>query len=100
MINEIQTITVKYRSDGSESHDLVREVLLATNAGQDLTALGVKDADLQPGTLVIFCGQNSMHRVSPVEGKKFRILAVLSYEQKADVHLNEYTRMKFFGRLK
>ncbi|KAJ7373020.1 hypothetical protein OS493_015492 [Desmophyllum pertusum] len=86
------------RSDGNENYDLVKRVLLASQGGQDLTALGVQEADLQPGTLVIFCGHNSMHRVTPVEGNKQRILAVLSYEQKPDVHLNEYTRMKFYGR--
>lgn len=88
------------RSDGNENYDLVRQVLLATKAGQDLMALGVKHADNQPGTLAIFSGKNSMHCVTPVGGQKSRILAVLSYEQKPDVHLNEYTRMKFYGCLK
>lgn len=80
-------------------YDLIKRVLLASKAGQDLTDLGVKQADLQPGTLVIFCGHSSMHRVTPIQGHKARVLAVLSYEQKPDVHLNEYTRMKFYGRL-
>ena len=89
-----------FRSTGNENYDLVRQVLLASQAGKDLSDLGVKQADLQPGTLVIFCGRNSMHRVTPVQGSKSRILAVLSYEQKPDVFLNEYTRMKFYGRLR
>lgn len=46
------------RSDGNENYDLVRQVLLATKAGQDLMALGVKHADNQPGTLAIFSGKN------------------------------------------
>lgn len=88
------------RSVGNENYDLVKQVLLASKAGQDLSGLGVKEADLQPGTLVVFCGHNSMHRVTPIEGKKSRIITVLSYEKKPDVYLNEYTRMKFCGRLK
>ena len=88
------------RSDGNENYDLVKQVLLASKAGKDLSVLGMKEADLQPGTLVIFCGHNSMHRVTPIEGKKSRIITVLSYEKRPDVYLNEYTRMKFCGRLK
>ena len=57
------------RSDGNENYDLVKQVLLASKAGKDLSVLGMKEADLQPGTLVIFCGHNSMHRVTPIEGK-------------------------------
>lgn len=89
-----------FRSPGNENYHLVTKVLLASQAGKDLSDLGVKQADLQPGTLVIFCGRNSMHRVTPVQGSKSRILAVLSYEQKPDVYLNEYTRLKFYGRLR
>ena len=93
-------VSVFHRSEENENYDLVKRVLLASQAGQDLTCLGAQQADMQPGTLVIFCGHNSMHRVTPVQGKTSRILAVLSYEQKANVHLNEYTRMKFYGRLR
>ena len=88
------------RSDGNENYDLVKQVLLASKAGKDLSVLGMKEADLQPGTLVIFCGHNLMHRVTPIEGKKSRIITVLSYKKRPDVCLNEYTRMKFCGRLK
>ncbi|KAJ7372975.1 hypothetical protein OS493_015444 [Desmophyllum pertusum] len=88
-----------HQPDGNENYDMVKRVLLASQGGQDLTALGVQEADLQPGTLLIICEHNSMHRVTAVQGNKTRITAVLSYEQKPEVHLNEYTRMKFCGRL-
>ena len=98
--NKLITSPFQHRSEGNENYDLVKSVLLASQTGRDVTDLGVQQADLHPGTLVIFCGHNSMHRVTPVKGNRDIILAVLSYEQKPDVHLNEYTRMKFYGRLR
>ncbi|KAL6069719.1 ArpA protein [Balamuthia mandrillaris] len=53
---------------------------------------------MEPGTLLLFCGRNSLHRVTEVQGSVPRVLAVLSYETKPGVMLNEYTRLKFFGR--
>lgn len=89
------------RSEENENFELVRRVLLASQAGKDMSDLGIKQVEgLLPGTLMMFCGHNSMHRVTPIHGKKVRFLAVLSYEGRPDVHLNEYTRMKFFGRLR
>ena len=35
--------------------------------------------DLEPGALVLFRGQNSLHRVTPTEGGRVRMLVVLAY---------------------
>ena len=55
--------------------------------------------DTRPGTLILFRGKNSIHRVTPTEGPRERILVVLAYNSKAGISLSESARMTFFGRL-
>jgi|TARA_B100001094_G_scaffold217423_1_gene211481 hypothetical protein len=54
---------------------------------------------MEPGTLVLFRGKNSIHRVTPVEGDLTRILAVLAYNSEPNISLSETSRMTFYGRL-
>lgn len=54
---------------------------------------------MDPGTLVLFRGRNSIHRVSPNESDKMRMLAVLAYNAEAGLALSENVRMTFYGRL-
>lgn len=54
---------------------------------------------MDPGALVLFRGRNSVHRVSPNESDKTRILAVLAYNAEAGVALSENARKTFYGRL-
>lgn len=54
---------------------------------------------MEPGTLVLFRGRNSAHRVSPNESEKTRMLAVLAYNNAPGVELSENARMTFYGRL-
>ncbi|OFX00564.1 MAG: arpA protein [Alphaproteobacteria bacterium RIFCSPHIGHO2_12_FULL_63_12] len=72
----------------------------------DELARRVLDGDVAPatlsmgaGALVLFRGRNSMHRVTPVEGGRTRMLAVLAYNSKPGVSLSESARMTFYGRL-
>lgn len=55
--------------------------------------------EAEPGTLMLFRGRNSIHRVSPNESDKTRMLAVLAYNSAPDVELSESARMTFYGRL-
>lgn len=41
-----------------------------------------KTLSMDAGTLVLFRGRNSMHRVTPVQGSRTRMLAVLAYNTK------------------
>jgi len=59
----------------------------------------VKTLNIEEGTLVLFRGLNSMHRVTPTIGNKTRILVVLAYNNKPGILLSETARMTFFGRL-
>ncbi|MCH2182983.1 MAG: hypothetical protein MK108_13345 [Mariniblastus sp.] len=54
---------------------------------------------IQPGTLLLFRGRNSMHRVSPNEGKATRMMAVLAYNHEPGIALSENARLTFYGRL-
>lgn len=54
---------------------------------------------MEPGTLVLFRGRNSIHRVSPNESDRTRMLAVLAYNAEPGVSLSESARMTFYGRL-
>lgn len=58
-----------------------------------------KRLEMDPGSLVLFRGRNSMHRVTPNESDKTRMLAVLAYNSEAGVVLSESARMTFYGRL-
>lgn len=52
----------------------------------------------QAGTLTLFVGHYSPHRVSPVQGETPRMVAVLSYENEPDTIFSEASRIRFYGR--
>ncbi|WP_413699108.1 2OG-Fe(II) oxygenase [Psychromonas sp. KJ10-10] len=58
-----------------------------------------KTLSMQAGALVLFRGRNSMHRVTPTEGDRTRMLVVLAYNTEPGISLSESARMTFFGRL-
>jgi len=49
-----------------------------------------------PGTLVLFRGWESIHRVTQVKGEKTRILAVLAYNSQPGIEFSEEARMTFW----
>lgn len=53
---------------------------------------------VEPGTLVLFRGRNSVHRVTPIEGARARIIALFSYDRRPDMHFSERSRMNVLGR--
>ena len=52
----------------------------------------------EPGTLSMFRGHYSLHRVTPVAGEQVRINAVLAYSATAGDMLNALTQELFYGR--
>ena len=60
------------RSPENENYAGVRDVLLGAREK-------INVVPFQPGTLMIFRGRYALHRVSPVEGSRLRLIAVLSY---------------------
>jgi len=53
---------------------------------------------MEAGALVLFRGRNAMHRVTPNEGGRARMLAVLAYNAEPGISLSEEARMTFYGR--
>ena len=55
--------------------------------------------DLDPGTLVLFKGKDSMHRVTPTVGEVTRYLVVFAYNSKPGVSLSKSAQKTFYGRV-
>lgn len=53
---------------------------------------------LTAGTLNVFKGKNTAHRVTPVQGDKDRIIAVFSYFDRPGVMFSAADRVGFYGR--
>lgn len=61
--------------------------------------LRVITPEVQPGSLIIFAGQRSLHRVAPVIAGPPRINAILTYELEPNQKPNAYSLRKFFGKI-
>ena len=59
---------------------------------------GVLTLAMTPGTLLIFEGRNSIHRVSPIEGDRLRHVGLLAYDTKPDTVSSELLREVRYGR--
>ncbi len=55
--------------------------------------------DMAAGALVLFRGRYALHRVTPVEGARPRLLAAFSYDPEPGKMLTEHTRNIFYGRV-
>jgi alkylated DNA repair dioxygenase AlkB len=51
-----------------------------------------------PGTLTIFRGRESLHRVTAPTGDRARLVGVLSYAEAPDIRMSAYTQELFHGR--
>ena len=79
------------RSDADPNYDGVARLL----AGEDDQ---VRTVPLTAGTLNIFRGKNTAHRVSTIEGQRERIIAVYSYYERPGVQFSDEDRIRFYGR--
>jgi hypothetical protein len=78
------------RSADDENRDAVSDVL-------DDDQASVVSLHNEPGTLSLFRGRYSMHRVTPNESDLPRINAVLAYARIPDHRMNAVTRELFYG---
>lgn len=58
----------------------------------------IEEVAVVPGTLNIFKGKNTAHRVATVEGATDRIIAVFSYYDEPGVMFSDDERIGFYGR--
>jgi len=82
---------VRDADTGEMSYERVGEILDGNEPVQQL--------QMDAGTLVLFRGRNSIHRVTPTIGDTTRMLVVLAYNTEPGVALSESARMTFYGRL-
>ncbi len=79
------------RNAGDQGYGAVADIL-------DGRYADVRRLPIEPGTLVLFRGRHSLHRVTPIAGGRPRLMAVLSYDAEPGVTLSERTRLTFYGR--
>lgn len=58
----------------------------------------VKRVPMTPGTLLLFRGRHSIHRVTPVAGPVSRLVALLAYDETPDVTGTDLLRLARYGR--
>lgn len=79
------------RSDIEPNFDAVRAVM---DGRPGLTRL----LDVEAGTLALFRGAHALHRVTPVRGARPRIIALLSFDQRAGREFGAAAQRRVFGR--
>ncbi len=79
------------RSDDDPNYEGVARLI----AGDDPE---VRTLPLGPGTLNVFKGKNTAHRVTPIAGARERIIAVFSYYEQPGVIFSAEERLGFYGR--
>ncbi len=59
----------------------------------------VEVLDCPPGSLVLFEGRYTLHRVTPIQGSRTRLTALLGYADRPGVVSSEHLRMIRYGRV-
>lgn len=85
----------EYRSDLRTEDDPNYDGVAALLQGQDKE---LRQISVVPGTVNVFKGRNTAHRVTPVKGPSNRVIAVFSYYEQPDVMFSDEERIGFFGR--
>ncbi len=85
----------QYRRDLRSDDDPNFDGVAALIQGKDPD---VKTVPLSAGTLNVFKGKNTAHRVKPVEGDRDRVIAVFSYYEQPGVMFSDDERIGFYGR--
>ena len=84
-------VVPRIRSRNDERYDAVGAVLNgATNS--------VVTLPMTPGTLLIFEGRHSLHRVSPISGSTLRLVGLLAYDTKPGTMGSDVLRQSRYGR--
>ncbi len=82
------------RAPDDERYDDVAEVLDGTPEG----GARVVVEPMTPGTLMIFAGRRSMHRVTPVGGPRARHVALFGYDSAEGTRSSELLQLIRYGR--
>ncbi len=85
-------VAPKLRSAMDENYPGVSRVL--EGCTDEVTRL-----PMTPGTLLIFAGRHSLHRVSPIAGATERLVALLGYDTRPDTKSTPHLQRKRYGRV-
>ncbi len=80
------------RSPEDENYDEVKRLLLGDRSR-------VRLLDTPPGSLVLFEGRYTIHRVTPIEGDTIRVMALLGFADKPGTTSTDYLRKIRYGRV-
>jgi hypothetical protein len=79
------------RDAAAENYDRVRRLL-------DGDRSEVVRLDMAPGTLALFMGRHSIHRVTPIAGPALRLIALLGYDTEPGRMSSERLKLARYGR--
>src|SRR6266852_1970865 len=79
------------RSATDENYPRVKRLLQGSDHG-------VVRVAMHPGTLLLFEGRNSIHRVTPIRGRTTRLVALLAYDTKPATRSSKLLQMARYGR--
>lgn len=85
----------EYRTDLRTGDDPNYDGVARLLAGQDPE---LRRLSLAPGTLNVFRGRDTAHRVTPVIGERPRMIAVFSYYDRPGVRFSTEEQLGFYGR--
>lgn len=84
-------VVPRLRADGDERYD---EVGRAIDGASDRVAT----LAMTPGTLLLFAGRHSLHRVSPVRGDTSRLVVLMGYDAQPGTRSSEVLQLARYGR--
>jgi hypothetical protein len=79
------------RDAETENYDRVRRLL-------DGDRSEVVRLDMAPGTLALFMGRHSIHRVTPIAGPRLRLIALLGYDTEPGTMSSDRLKLARYGR--
>lgn len=79
------------RSAANENYPTVKRLFEGSNEG-------VVRVPMTPGTLLLFEGRNSIHRVTPIRGRTTRLVVLLAYDTKPGTRSSKLLQMSRYGR--
>jgi hypothetical protein len=85
----------QYRSDLRSENDPNYDGVVRVLRGEDPA---VRTRGVTPGTLNVFKGRNTLHRVTPPVGPRERLIAIFSYYERSGVRFSAEERLGFYGR--
>lgn len=100
----VVSIALQSSTDGGRFESVARLRSAEDDAYDGVTAVldgdrsQVNSVPMEPGTLMLFEGRNSLHRVTPIEGDVSRYVALLAYDTVPGTDSSELLKLVRYGR--